>query len=102
LTATMSMIITIAQMHLAEMGKSEVLDAMLPGFGRPWGEILAGSQTHLFHSIAVYAAEWEAVATRWANEDHALLQPPSPCWIVPPVYAVALLKQTVAKKELEL
>jgi hypothetical protein len=41
--------------------------------GRPWGDILAGSQTHVFLNFSVYAAEWEAV-----------------------------LKQTVAKKELEL
>ena len=89
-------------MHLAELAKPDVLDAMLPGLGRPWGEILAGSQTNLFHNLAAYAAEWEAVAARWANEDYAMLQPASPCWIVPLVYAVVLLKQTVAKKELEL
>ena len=84
------------------MGKPDVLDAMLPGLGRPWGEILGGSQTHLFHNLAAYAAEWEAVAARWADEDHTLLQPASPCWIMPNMYAVVLLKQTVAKKELEL
>ena len=92
----------MAQMHLAELGKPDVLDGMLPGLGRPWGEILAGSQTNLFHFLAAYAAEWEAVAARWANEDHTQLQPASPCWITPTVYAVVLLKQTVAKKELEL
>ena len=79
-----------------------MLDAMLPGLGRPWGDILGGSQMNLFHNLAAYAAEWEAVAARWANEDHALLQPASPCWIMPIMYAVVLLKQTVAKKELEL
>ena len=89
-------------MHLAELGKPDVLDAMMPGLGRPWGELLAGSQAHLFHSMAGYAAEWEAVAARWANEDHAMLQPASPCWIMPIIYAVAVLKQAVAKKELEL
>ena len=84
------------------MGKPEVLDAMLPGLGRPWGEILGGSQSQIFPNIAAYAAEWEAVAARWADEDHTLLQPASPCWIMPLVYAIILLKQTVAKKELEL
>ena len=84
------------------MGKPDVLDAMLPGLGRPWGEILGGSQSNLFLNIAAYAAEWEAVAARWANEDHTQLQPASPCWIMPTVYATVLLKQTVAKKELEL
>jgi hypothetical protein len=49
-----------------------------------------------------YVAEWEAVAARWADEDHALLQPLSPCWIIPLAYALVVLKQAVAKKELEL
>ena len=89
-------------MHLAELGKPDVLDAMLPGLGRPWSEILAGSQAQIFINTVGYAAEWEAVAARWANEDHAMLQPASPCWIIPLVYAIILLKQTVAKKELEL
>jgi hypothetical protein len=31
-----------------------------------------------------------------------MLQPASPCWIMPPAYAAVLLEQTVAKKELEL
>ena len=92
----------MAQMHLAELGKPDVLDAMLPGLGRPWGDILGGSQMNLFHNLAAYAAEWEAVAARWANEDHTLLQPASPCWIMPLVYALVVLKQAVAKKELEL
>ena len=79
-----------------------MLDAVLPGLGCPWDEILAGSQNYLFHNVAAYAAEWEAVAARWANEDHEMMQPASPCWILPVMYAAALLKQTVAKKELEL
>jgi hypothetical protein len=89
-------------MHLAELGKPDVLDAMLPGLGRPWSEVLGGSQTPIFVTTAAYAAEWEAVAARWANDDHALLQPKSPCWIIPLFYAVSLLKGTVAKKELKL
>jgi hypothetical protein len=89
-------------MHLAELGKPDVLDAMMPGLGCPWGEILSGSQANLFPNFVAYAAEWEAVAARWADEDHALLQPASPCWITPLAYAIAVLKQAVAKKELEL
>ena len=92
----------MAQWHLAELEKPDVLDAMLPGLRRPWGEILLGSQTQLFANFAAYAAEWEAVAARWADEEHTLLQPASPCWINPLIYATAVLKQTVAKKELEL
>ena len=89
-------------MHLAELGGPDVLDAMMPGLGRPWGEILAGSQANLFNNFVAYAAEWEAVAARWADEDYALLQPASPCWIMPIMYATVVLKQAVAKKELEL
>ena len=87
---------------LSGLGKPDVLDAMLPGLGHPRGEILAGSQAQLFNNFAAYAVEWEVVAARWANEDHALLQLATPCWIIPLIYATAVLKQTVAKKELEL
>jgi len=79
-----------------------VLNAMLPGLGRDWTEILAGSLSQLFYYLAAYTMEWEAVAARWARDDHALLQPAAPCWALPVVYAVNLLKQKVAKKELEL
>jgi hypothetical protein len=33
---------------------------------------------------------------------HTLLQPAEPCWVTPLIYAGNMLKQTVAKKELEL
>ena len=66
----------------------------MPGLERPWGDILAGSQTHVFLNFPVYAAEWEAVA------GHSVLA--TPCWIIPLVFAAAVLKQTVAKKELEM
>ena len=69
---------------------------------KSWGEVLAGSQANLFNNFVAYAAEWEAVAARWADEDYALLQPASPCWIMPIMYATVVLKQAVAKKELEL
>ena len=75
---------------------------MLPGLGRDWSEILAGSLSGPFVNLATYIMEWEAVAARWARDDHALLQPAAPCWAMPVAYAVNLLKQKVAKKELEL
>jgi hypothetical protein len=75
---------------------------MLHGLGCDWTEILGGSMTQPFYLLAAYIMEWEAVAARWARDDHALLQPAAPCWAIPVVYAVNLLKQTVAKKELEL
>ena len=75
---------------------------MLPGLGRDWTEILGGSMSAPFHYLAAYIMEWEAVAARWARDDHALLQPAAPCWTMPVLYAVNLLKQKVAKKELEL
>ena len=75
---------------------------MLPGLGRDWTEILAGSMSAPFSNLAAHIMEWEAVAARWARDDHALLQPAAPCWAMPVAYAVNLLKQKVAKKELEL
>ena len=42
------------------------------------------------------------MAARWAADDHTLLQPAEPCWVMPLVYVGNMLKQTVAKKELEL
>ena len=55
-----------------------------------------------YYQTAHYAAEWEAVAARWAADDHTLLQPAEPCWLLPLTYTGNMLKQTVAKKELEL
>ena len=90
------------QFHLAELEKPDVLNAMLPGLGRDWTEILAGGMTAPFTNLAFHIMEWEAVAARWARDDHALLQPAAPCWVMPVAFAVNLLKQKVAKKELEL
>ena len=70
--------------------------------GRDWTEILAGSMSNPFYLLAAYIMEWEAVAARWARDDHALLQPTAPCWAIPVMYALNLLKQKVSKKELEL
>ena len=88
-------------MHLAELPKPDVLNSMLPGLGRDWAEIL-GSMGNVYYRTASYATEWEAVAARWAADDHTLLQPAEPCWLLPLTYVGNMLKQTVAKKELEL
>ena len=90
------------QMHLAELPKPDVLNSMLPGLGRDWTEFLAGSLSGVYYRTASYATEWEAVAARWAADDHTLLQPAEPCWLLPLLYVGNMLKQTVAKKELEL
>jgi hypothetical protein len=88
-------------MHLAELPKPDVLNSMMPGLGRDWTEIIS-SLSLLYYRTAVYATEWEAVAARWAADDHTLLQPAEPCWLTPLTYVGNILKQTVAKKELEL
>jgi hypothetical protein len=88
-------------MHLAELPKPDVLNRMLPGLGRDWTEIIS-SLTGVYYHTASYVAEWEAVAARWAADDHTLLQPVQPCWLTPLTYVNNILKQTVAKKELEL
>jgi hypothetical protein len=88
-------------MHVAELPKPDVLNSMLPGLGRDWTEILA-SLSLVYYRMASYATEWEAVAARWAADDHTLLQPAEPCWLIPLLYTGNMLKQTIAKKELEL
>jgi hypothetical protein len=88
-------------MHLAELPKPDVLNSMMPGLGRDWTEIILGLSV-VYYNTARYAMEWEVVATRWAADDHTLLQPAEPCWLMPLTYVGNLLKQTVAKKELEL
>jgi len=89
-------------MHLAELEKPDVLNSLLPGLGRDWKEVLGGSMAQVIHRTASYATEWEAVAARWAADDHALLQPSEPGWCLPFLMAQNLLKQKVAKNELEL
>ena len=86
---------------MAELPKPDVLNSMLPGLGRDWTEIIV-APSGVYFRTASYATEWEAVAARWAADDHTLLQPAEPCWILPLMYAGTILKQTVAKKELEL
>ena len=88
-------------MHLAELPKPDVLNSMLPGLGRDWAEIIVALSSVCYRT-ASYATEWEAVAARWAADDHTLLQPAEPCWLLPLTYVGNMLKQTVAKKELEL
>jgi hypothetical protein len=88
-------------MQLAELAKPDVLNTMLPGLGRDWTEILGG-MSHAYYRTALYAMEWEAVVARWAADDHTMLQPAEPCWLAVLLYVGNMLKQTVAKKELEL
>jgi hypothetical protein len=88
-------------MHLAELPKPDVINSMMPGIGRDWTEIL-GALSAVYYHTAQYATEWEAVAARWAADDHTLLQPAEPCWLTPLSYVSNILKQSVAKKELEL
>jgi hypothetical protein len=88
-------------MHLAELPKPDVLNSLMPGIGRDWTEIIV-SLSAVYYRTASYAAEWEAVAARWRADDHTLLQPAEPCWLLPLVYVGNMLKQTVAKEELEL
>ena len=88
-------------MHLAELAEPGVLNSMMPGLGRDWAEIIV-TLANVYYRTAPYAAEWEAVAARWAADDHTLLQPAEPCWLGPLAYVGNILKQTVAKKELEL
>jgi hypothetical protein len=65
-------------MHLAELEKPDVLNSLLPGLGHDWSEVLGGSLALVIYRMASYATEWEAVAARWAADDHALLQPSEP------------------------
>jgi hypothetical protein len=46
--------------------------------------------------------EWEAVATRWTRDDHTLLQPAEPDWILPSLYCNSMMTGKIVKKELEL
>ena len=75
---------------------------MLPGLGRDWTDILAASQPQAFQFLYAYIAEWDAVVARWARDDHVLLQPRAPCWVVPVGFCITLMKGKIAKKELEL
>ena len=89
------------QFHLAELDKPDVLNGMLPGLGRDWAQI-APSLASAFVFLAAYALEWEAVAASWARDEHALLQPATPCWGCPATFSIMLMKGKIAKKELEL
>ena len=93
--------LTGAQMHLAELEKPDALNAMLPGLGRDWADVLGGS-TLIFYNMVTYARGWEAVAAAWSRGEHALLAPTEPCWWFPLATLLNLLKEKVAKRELEL
>ena len=90
------------QNHHREYEKPDVLNPVYPGIGIDWAEISSGSSSTFVAYFAVYAMEWEAVAARWAQDDNELLQPASPCWAMPVWYLFFLMRQKVAKKELEL
>ena len=79
-----------------------MLNGLLPGLGYDWAGVLSGSMGHVLYRTAVYAMEWEAVAARWAADDHTLLQPSEACWYFVLANVQNLLKQKVAKNELEL
>ena len=52
--------------------------------------------------MVVHVAQWEAVAARWAEDDHTQLQPTEPCWAGPANRLLSVMLQTVQAKELEL
>jgi hypothetical protein len=52
--------------------------------------------------MQTHAAQWEATAARWAEDDHTQLQPTEPCWIYPMHILAALMMQSAQAKELEL
>jgi hypothetical protein len=93
---------TGAQQHLSEMVKVDVLNAIFPGLGHDWSELMFGSTTNLFVLMANYATQWEAIAACWAEGDYTLLQPTEPCWAWLLGVIVSIMSQTVTAKELEL
>ena len=60
--------------------KVDVLNATFPGLGHDWSKVLSGTTTTIFFIMANYVRHWEAVAARWVEGDHTLLQPVEPCW----------------------
>jgi hypothetical protein len=93
---------TGAQLHLKESVKADVLDAIYPGLGHDWSELLFGTTTNLFYLMANYTTQWEAIAACWAEGDYTLLQPAEPCWVHQLVVIVTIMMQTVTAKQLEL
>ena len=81
--------------------KPEALDKILPGLGRNWAEPTGGSATNVFTHMQTHAAQWEAAAARWAEDDHTQLQPTEPCCIYPMHILAALMMQSAQAKELE-
>lgn len=74
----------------------------MPGLGRGWEGALGGTTTNAFNQLVTHVAQWEAVATRWAEDDHTQLQPTEPCWIGPANRLLMVMMQTTQAKELEL
>ena len=90
------------QFHLRVSTKPEVLDKTMPGLGRDWAEPLSETTASVFYQLLVHAAQWEAVAARWAEDDHTQLQPTEPCWVRQVVTLTMLMNQSTQAKELEL
>jgi hypothetical protein len=90
------------QFHLRTTIKPEVLDKILPGLGRGWAKPLGGTTSNIFYTMLNYASQWEAVAARWAEDDHTQLQPTEPCWIWPVIILMVMMLQSTQAKELEL
>ena len=79
-----------------------MLNDMYPGLGHDWPELLFGTTANLFYLMGNYIRQWEAIAARWAEGDHALLQPTEPCWLVMLLVVVGSMSQSVNEKQLEL
>jgi hypothetical protein len=82
--------------------KPDVLNAIFPGLGHDWSELLFGTTKNLFDLWANYTRQWEATVVYWAEGDYTLLQPTEPCWVLPLMVVVTMMMQTVTAKELEL
>ena len=90
------------QWHLRIAMRPDSLDNISPGLGRGWAEPVGGSTTNIFHTMQTHISQWEAVAARWAEDDHTQLQPTEPCWAGPMNTLLLLMMQSAQAKELEL
>jgi hypothetical protein len=82
--------------------KADALNAIFPGLGHDWSELLFGTTDNLFYLTANYATQWEAIAACWAEGDYMLLQPTVPSCLHQLLVVGTMMHQTVTAKELEL
>ena len=82
--------------------RPDILDNISPGLGHGWAGPLGGSTTNIFHAMQTHTSQWEAVAARWAEDDHTQLQPTEPCWVRQVVTLTMLMNQSTQAKELDL